>query len=232
MLNPELEIITPLGTKVMHCPACGIDQTVQRGVGWALCVACKPSWDPVTTEERLKVMRQGIPFQRVMAARSKAISLAVTNDRLCIPARFWHATANARVAKWAEGRTTRLLVLTGPVGTGKSWQACGALRSVIARTPGEAHLVNCANLARIERDGFRVYSQCKILALDDLGARLTPAALATAYELIEYRHSHLLPMIITTNLSPLDIRKVDERIASRLGAGTWIEIAGSDRRLA
>lgn len=219
--------------KVDHtapCFSCRTPVTWKWKLRWRICDACEKRFGPVSADERIAII-YGTPFATVIARRSKKSALAVTRDRLHIPEIFWKAQANPDVAKWSEGRTSRTMVLHGPTGVGKSWQACGALRAIIQRRHGNAHLVNCANLNRIERATFDVYSQCTILALDDLGVRLTPVAMATAYELIDYRHSHLLPLIVTTNMDLAQISAADERIGSRLGAGTWIQMTGADRRI-
>lgn len=68
------------------------------------------------------------------------------------------------------------------------------------------------------------------LFLDDLGIRSpTDAMRQYMFDLLEYRKG--LPLVITSNLSPEGLAEMyDDRIISRLTAGTVLEIDGEDRR--
>lgn len=68
------------------------------------------------------------------------------------------------------------------------------------------------------------------LFLDDLGIRApTDAMRQYLFDLLEYRKD--LPLVITSNLSPEGLAELyDDRIISRLTAGTVLEIDGDDRR--
>ncbi len=229
-LLPTLAAVQVLATKVVPCPGCGVSQTVHRAVGFPICKVCEKRWGPFPAEERIKIMHGKQPFADVMLARGKTRRSDVTEESLHVPAMFLNAKASPNVMDWTVG-DRKTLVLYGPVGTGKTYQAAGALRAILERKTGHGYLINAASFGRLARAEFEVYTTCTALAIDDLGARLTPAAIATAYELIEARHSKLLPMVITTNLTPVTMATIDERIDSRLAAGLWLEMRGADRRL-
>lgn len=70
-----------------------------------------------------------------------------------------------------------------------------------------------------------------LFCLDDVALREpSPSQYEALYAVINLRHKK--PAIYTSNIGPLDLRKVyDARISSRMLAGTWIEMAGEDKRL-
>lgn len=138
------------------------------------------------------------------------------------------------------------LYLSGAVGTGKTHQAIGALRRIVA-----------ANAQRCTRMTFAVTNQgdfdaamrphtdgkhieeladlqgADLLVFDDLGAgKATDWSDTTLFRLVDARWTRRLPMIVTTNLlgSGLEAR-LDERSFSRITAGAVeIELKGDDRR--
>ncbi|WP_370416902.1 ATP-binding protein [Streptomyces fradiae] len=175
-----------------------------------------------------------------------------------IPARFRHALANhPQVTAWAdaiaragrpgpggapgiaEGPSLRIV---GPTGTGKTHQAYGAIRALLAagvRLRWEA--VTAADLyARLRpRPGFdserdlQSLMRCPLLLLDDLGAAKTSEwTEELTYRLINHRYEHLRPTLITTNLTTRHLRQVlGDRVASRLAEMTErVILEGEDRR--
>lgn len=83
---------------------------------------------------------------------------------------------------------------------------------------------------RTEGTLWRFANSGHLWAIDDFGTRdVSNAGFEIVFRLIDSRA--WLPTIITSNLSPTQISKLyDERIASRLRAGTVIEVTGDDRR--
>lgn len=62
---------------------------------------------------------------------------------------------------------------------------------------------------------FSRYLECQYLAIDDLGAeRLTPWGADRLYEIVNERYNRLLPLIVSSNLSP---DQLADRINSQLG---------------
>ncbi|MFD5766197.1 ATP-binding protein [Streptomyces sp. NPDC127049] len=175
-----------------------------------------------------------------------------------IPARFRHALADhPRVAAWVDeiARTGRpgpggipgiaegpSLRIVGPTGTGKTHQAYGAIRSLLAagvRLRWEA--VTAADLyARLRpRPGFdserdlQSLMRCPLLLLDDLGAAKTSEwTEELTYRLINHRYEHLRPTLITSNLTTDTLRAaLGDRVASRLAQMTDpVTLGGPDRR--
>jgi DNA replication protein DnaC len=119
------------------------------------------------------------------------------------------------------------LLILGPVGRGKTFQAYGALRAVLGALPGLGWVAASfadftASLrprqgvdteAEMER-----YRSAGVLLLDDIGAaKGSEWVEEVAYRLIDHRYNLMLPTIYATNLLPGTLRDVlGDRIASRL----------------
>ena len=76
------------------------------------------------------------------------------------------------------------------------------------------------------------YSELKCVVLDELVSRdkVSDFGYGTVYRAIDRRHGK--PLVVCSNGTLEIIGQVyDDRIASRLAAGTVIEMTGSDRRL-
>lgn len=168
-------------------------------------------------------------------------------------ARFADARpTNAAVSRWAiatrRGQRRDGLVIAGPVGTGKTYEAVGAFRFIVQ---GAVHdelptlLPAVAVTVPALLDGLRpgrevveTLSACeeaRLLLLDDLAAeRHTDWTGETLYRLIDARYARSLPTIITTNATGTMIRDtLGDRVASRLnGLGAHVVLDGPDRRAA
>lgn len=133
------------------------------------------------------------------------------------------------------------LTLAGPVGVGKT---CAAL-AVTDITRGRVEFARFADLAQqmvalkcgdTQRDAWCQfwdrYETAALCVIDDIGLRqrATEHQVETLLEAIERRHRW--PVILTTNLT-LDqlAESYDDRIASRLSAGSFVWIDGTDRRV-
>ncbi|MEU8772627.1 ATP-binding protein [Streptomyces sp. NPDC048606] len=139
----------------------------------------------------------------------------------------------------AEGPS---LLIVGPTGTGKTHQAYGAVRSLLAagvRLRWEA--VTAADLyARLRpRPGLdaerelHTLARCPLLVLDDLGAaKGSEWTEELTYRLINYRYEYLRPTLLTTNLPIPKLRTaLGDRVASRLSEMTHrVILDGPDRR--
>lgn len=156
-----------------------------------------------------------------------------------------------QAARWNPKQTddTRSLLITGPTGTGKTYQAFGALR-LIAEHHGdgfECMAVTSADLYGSLRptggmgdteDRLRQLREIRFLLVDDLGtAKTSEFTEEVTYRLINHRYNHCLPTIFTSNLPPQfengpDLTKnLGERSASRLAEMvTTVVIVGNDRR--
>jgi DNA replication protein DnaC len=137
------------------------------------------------------------------------------------------------------------LLLLGPVGTGKSHQAIGALRGSVLgsaknRRPLTWHYTTHPKLNADLRPApddthLAVYDQCEqvdLLVLDDLGAgKATDWTADTLYRLVDTRWAYQRPIVATTNLTAPELREaVGARVASRLASGVQVALKGDDRR--
>lgn len=151
----------------------------------------------------------------------------------------------------AAPHDVRSLLLLGPTGTGKTYQAYAALRRAVTTAikvrSGLYYTRNwqamtyadlCASLRPHGRDYdpeavFAGYLRKDILLIDDLGAAKTSDFVEeTTYRLINSRYNDMKPTIYTTNLALPDLKDaVGDRIASRLAEDcVRIVLDGPDRR--
>lgn len=129
------------------------------------------------------------------------------------------------------------LVLTGPVGVGKSWSVWEVLdRSVQAGWRGSWEIASAADWQTAispptDREALALWRGVDLLALDDLGAvRVNEWALELLGGLIDDRWANGRPTVITTNVRDLG-QALGPRIVSRLGDGlTLVSLDGDDRR--
>jgi DNA replication protein DnaC len=146
-----------------------------------------------------------------------------------------------RLAGWARevaaGRP-RNLVLTGGVGTGKTWSAWKAAETAVrAGYEGGVIITTAARLRRVcapataDPAEFARYCSAGLLALDDIGAfRLSEWDLDHLGELADERWSERRPTVITSNKTDLQ-GLLGPRISSRLQHGALVvELSGPDRR--
>ncbi|MFG3255260.1 ATP-binding protein [Streptomyces sp. NPDC048172] len=187
-------------------------------------------------------------------------SAALEAAQARIPARYQDAAADhPAVAAWvrevaAAGRRGpegapgiargRSLLIVGTTGTGKTHQAYGAVRSLLAagvRLRWKA--TTAADLyaelrPRPGSDGERELqdlARCPLLIIDDLGAaKASEWTEEITMRLINRRYNEMLPTLVTTNLGMADLRAhIGDRVASRLTEMTdKVILDGPDRRRA
>jgi DNA replication protein DnaC len=147
------------------------------------------------------------------------------------------------VLEWAvdaaASRTADWLVLVGPTGVGKTWQATAAYRAVchdrgldgLAITVGDL-LINSLPSAP-DRISLRTYERIPVLLLDDLVGGLSEWKSDVLFELINARDAGNRLTIITSNLRPEEVRPIlGDRLASRLSHRMrLVALEGEDRRL-
>jgi DNA replication protein DnaC len=133
------------------------------------------------------------------------------------------------------------LIMLGPVGIGKTGLAVSAGQRILhdqVRKHNERfslRFTSYADLLDTLKAGFRddsysdilaMYKQCSLLILDDVGSRdkleddahaaLSNWQLEQLFDIANYRYEHLLPSIITSNLSPDDLRwRIGNRTVER-----------------
>lgn len=179
--------------------------------------------------------------------RTAALRAMSTCDRRFAP-RYRDAHAeHPAIWAWIDATVTNpaagesLLVL-GPVGRGKTFQAHGALRAVLAALPGldwvSASFADFTASLR-PRPGVDAeaemerYRTAGLLLLDDIGAAKSSEWVEeVAYRLIDHRYNLLIPTIYATNLDAGSLRDVlGDRIASRLAETCRrVVLDGPDRR--
>ena len=146
-----------------------------------------------------------------------------------------------RLAAWAADLAQsrpRNMILTGPVGTGKTWSVWHAAEHAVRI--GYERLIVVATATKFRRTvapatadphEFGRYEAAGLLVLDDLGsARLSEWDLEHLAELVDTRWAARLPTAVTSNVT--DIRGLlGERISSRLAdRALVIELDGPDLR--
>jgi len=154
------------------------------------------------------------------------------------------------------------LFLWGVPGTGKTYAACAVLREwhltkaaewiseptrqrfASSDPPAGPLFVSFRDLAAKARDFGPGRDEACRLVEASIGARRLlvvddlPADLATqftqdlAHRLVDHRYANRLPTVFTSNADPGTFHRTAPAIASRLAAGTILDFAGLDRRLA
>nr|WP_228453016.1 ATP-binding protein [Streptomyces alkaliterrae] len=187
-------------------------------------------------------------------AQTTALELAASR----IPPRYGHAFADhpdvlawtsevARCGKPGPGKAPGIahgpsLLIAGPTGTGKTHQAYGALRTLLAAgvrlrwaatNTADLHAQLRPRQGHDPERAFHELANSPLLILDDLGAaKQTEWTEEQTYRLIDRRYTSMLPTLITTNVPIPELRDVlGDRVASRLAEMTTrVILQGPDRR--
>jgi DNA replication protein DnaC len=181
------------------------------------------------------------PEQRIPARYATA--LATDPDvRAWMAVLVRQATAERRV--YVTVTSGPSLLLLGPTGTGKTFQAYGMIRG-LARlgVRAKSRATTAADFyARLRpRHGidseavFEEYAGATLLVIDDLGAMKNSEWIEEInYRLVNHRYERLLPTLFTSNLLPKDLANtLGERVSSRLAEMTErVTLKGADRRYA
>jgi DNA replication protein DnaC len=151
-----------------------------------------------------------------------------------------------RLSKLAAGAILWPLLLTGPAGSGKT---CAA-RCLLDCCSGSYIVFQnfCERLIRAEKgelestSGFRIWTSevwrddienRELVVLDEIGMResVSDFQYVTLKRILDLREGK--PFIAISNKQPRELERIyDDRVVSRLCAGTIVILEGKDRRLA
>lgn len=150
-------------------------------------------------------------------------------------------TLDPRLAAWAEtlaAGSHRNLIVTGPVGVGKTWAVWHAAEHAVrCGYEGQVIVTTAARFRRVvapataDPQEFTRYADAGLLAVDDLGAaRLSEWDLDHLGELTDLRWANHRPVVVTSNVTSLR-PMLGPRISSRLAHNALVvEMNGPDRR--
>jgi DNA replication protein DnaC len=186
--------------------------------------------------------------------RARRAEWALARWTTATPPRYRRAeTTQAAVLQWADDvaadpESAGSLLLTGTTGTGKTYEAYGALRRIAAAGPRTYEILatTAADMyGRLRPKGSERGTEaelarlCRVplLLLDDLGsAKASEWTEEVTYRLVNDRYNACRPTIYTSNLpaksdGPDLTSALGERIVSRLSEDTRVvAMTGTDRR--
>lgn len=185
------------------------------------------------------------PFRDQEARRAARWEQAIPNRfRWVNLGQLDHRQDPSTLGLWAQAGASTNLIISGPVGTGKTFAAIAAARA--RHDAGEeVHFWPIVDLIDGLRDELgnpelrqklfdRLTADADVLILDDLGThRTTEWADERLYAILNRRWMDEKPTIATTNLSEQKFRRVmGERLMSRLmDDATLVVLDGTDRRI-
>lgn len=185
-------------------------------------------------------------------------SFAMKRWSTAVPYRYREAAAtHPGVTEWADTAAGSVhdagfLVLTGPVGSGKTHQAYGALRRIAESGPAKFEMISITapDMYGLLRPGgsergseneLKRLARIQLFLLDDLGTeKLSEFTEEATYRIVNARYNAALPTIITTNLPVRDadgrgtpdvVGRLGDRLASRLAqVSSVVVMDGPDLR--
>lgn len=180
--------------------------------------------------------------------RAWMIARNLDHCRTRFPRRFADAQAtHPDVRAWAQAyqdspRSASSLLLLGPTGTGKTYEAHGAIRAAVAMpatirwyattAPDLVASLRGRSGDQVETELAR-YEAADLLLVDDLGVgKSSEWTEEVTYRLVNSRYEHCRPTIYTSNVPPAQLSDVlGERVASRLVEQCQrVTLKGADRR--
>lgn len=223
--------------------------------GWPETIVC-PNCGDVGTEPEP-------PHKPCFCAAGEPIRLAAEREATwqgLIPRRLrdWTLASHPRqeiapairdwlAALWRDPETGRLegppLVLLGPVGTGKTGLAIGALRELYVRgssvkfgtVPSLLDSIRPGPDSEEPRRAIRSLTSVDVLLLDDLGAhKATDWSAERLFMIANDRYTQERPSIVTSNCTLEEIEEaIGPRTISRLmDSATTLHVGGEDLRTA
>ncbi len=152
------------------------------------------------------------------------------------------AECKAFAARVASEQPTENLMFRGGVGLGKTFLSSAIAHSVLRSGRSVIYLTLPELLDRIRHYKFEAVDphalallrEVDLLILDDLGGeKVSEFSVQELFALVNYRITHRLPMVVSTNLAWTDLEEAyTARIASRLmGSARVLKLDGDDIRL-
>lgn len=214
-----------------------------KGSGKVYRKACRCKCDDIAEEEYRKRKAMEKLDERVKRLRAKGITskryreYTFANDNGSKP----EITEQVKryVERWDEIKESNIGVLFyGSVGTGKSFFAACIANALIDKGVS-VYIATLTELVRLRtanygRDDINL-DEFDLLIIDDLGVE---NASQTAYSIIDERYQSNKPLIITTNLTPSELKnpstlgqkRIYDRVLEMCG-GVAIRIDGGSRRV-
>jgi len=150
------------------------------------------------------------------------------------------------VEEWAQMKADNVgLLFFGNVGTGKSFYACCIANALLERCitvlvtnfPRILNKIQSAGWGENRNEFFDRLQRYELVVIDDLGVeRTTDYGMEQVYSVIDTRYRSGKPLIVTTNLSPAEIKTPGniayERIYDRIMQNSIpVKMSGASRRI-
>jgi DNA replication protein DnaC len=145
-----------------------------------------------------------------------------------------------KTVEWLDGYRSGArhgFTILGDHGSGKTWEAMALARALLVEDRIPVQTVTAPELLEVLRPGgsgdIGQFKVAPVLVLDDLGTeKVTDWVDEQLYTIAGFRASRTLPMIITSNLKPDEIKKrYDARLVQRLfGGSVLLRIEGESIR--
>jgi DNA replication protein DnaC len=199
---------------------------------------------PTSWRERAKNTRWATDEEMAAAEQRAHAEWAANKARVLVarlPEVYRSAVPrHAETTSWLNGYrsgTRRGFTILGDHGSGKTWEAMAVARALLTEDRIPVQTVTAPELLEVLRPGgdgdIGQFKLAPVLVLDDLGTeKVTDWVDEQLYTIAGFRASRNLPMIITSNLEPDEIKKrYDARLVQRLfGGSTLLHIKGKSIR--
>lgn len=221
-------------TVLVEKPEQGSERWMAIGV---ICDKCEAAQAQAESEREAEVLREA----RVVRVRSSGLPAVLTDVRISSLERTpENSAALDKAEEWGRGALNGL-VITGPVGVGKTWTAAAASNLYLDRKP--LRWFSVARMLAQAKAGFRTTAKDEVnsvlldasmaLVMDDID-KVNPTDFARdiLFQAIDERVNNRTALLVTTNMRYTEIEETyGEPIASRLaGYCEPVRIEGQDRR--
>lgn len=210
----------------MSCPYCNDRGIVFDGEQAVRCSCMRDrAWLKKLASAHLSPLMRQYTFERFdLRYYSPSTTGPVKGRSLREAAQIALHAAQEFAQAFLAGRATEGLLISGQVGSGKTFLACAIANAVLAGGGEVLFLVVPDFLDRLratydgrdevtETELIEAAKQVPLLILDDLGAhQYTDWARQKIYSILNHRLNHLLPVVVTTNL---DLDQLAEQLGQR-----------------